>query len=111
MILFFIVYFLDPSRVLLSPADQTVGESYNVTLYCYVEGKPKPQVQWLKNGQAITQDNRITISQPNLESRSSSTLTITNVGRVDAGKYSCNATNSFGSAVSTQASLNVHCKL
>ncbi len=58
-----------------------------LVLKCPVEGDPKPDITWLKNGVAIAE---------NVE-----TLVFENANDVDDGEYVCRATNVFGTQTMT----------
>ena len=66
----------------------TVTET-TVTVYCPASGAPEPSTTWLKNGQAITEGERITIAR-------NGSLSISEVQASDSGEYSCIARNIFG---------------
>jgi len=77
------------------PVSQTVNAGATVTFTATTGGTPAPTFQWLKNGVSIS-------------GATSSTLTLTNVASTDAGTYAVVATNSTGSATSSNAVLTVN---
>ncbi|XP_073259129.1 hemicentin-1-like [Porites lutea] len=92
-----------PSEFSEDPQNQTVLEGLNVAFSCNASGNPTPKFSWTKNGSPInTTDNaRISLSAGNKQ------LNITNVNRVDSGKYRCVAENSVGAVNSSAAFLTV----
>lgn len=77
-----------------------------------MEGKPLGNVTWRKDGQVVSNDTRVNISNPREVGRANSTLTITNLTRGDEGRYTCTVNNSVGAATSGNSSgyLTVNCK-
>lgn len=69
----------------------SVFEDHPVTLECFANGDPKPQVLWYKNGQRIITDSRVYFD-------SFGYLVITQVRVSDAGEYLCRAENVAGLA-------------
>jgi Immunoglobulin domain len=77
------------------PQSQTVNAGVNVTFTTGVSGSPAPTFQWRKNS-------------VNIAGATSAALTLTSVTTADAGTYSVVATNSSGSATSSNAVLTVN---
>ena len=100
--------FTDPPKFLKQPSSDTKSEGQSVSLECQIEGKPKPTVNWLKDGAELnnTGDSRITTSN-NLDTW---TLNITALNRTDEGNYTCYASNSLENQTSATAQLTVNCK-
>ncbi|XP_063423731.1 cell adhesion molecule DSCAM-like [Mytilus trossulus] len=71
----------------------TVLSNHDLVLPCYVNGDPKPTIQWLKDGKDITSSDRILIG--------SSDLTVKKVDLTDAGIYTCHAFNMAGAIFNT----------
>ncbi|XGW29138.1 hypothetical protein V3C99_008720 [Haemonchus contortus] len=71
--------------------DVTVDHGEPVTLSCEVEGTPSPLIEWLHNGERVT-DPRLATSF----SGGKATLTISEAGADDVGEYVCRASNSAG---------------
>lgn len=67
----------------------SVFEDHPITLECFANGDPKPQVLWYKNGQRIITDSRVYFD-------SFGYLVITQVRVSDAGEYLCRAENVAG---------------
>ena len=82
-----------------TPTQLTAVLGYSVKFQCRIVGKPKPTLQWYKNGKEITSnDLRMTISKE--------VLTISYVKEDDAGNYSCFASNGFDN-ITINYNLNV----
>ena len=78
-----------------------------MTLFCNAPGNPAPKISWFINGFSLDpsiNNSRISFSGDQKH------LTITNVSRIDSGKYRCTANNSLGNATADVATLNVQCK-
>jgi hemicentin len=69
----------------------SVFEEHPITLECFAQGDPKPQVLWYKNGQRIVTDSRVYFD-------SYGYLTVVNVKVSDSGDYLCRAENTAGFA-------------
>ena len=65
----------------------------NVTIVCQPEAAPVADLVWKKNNRLISESNRI-------RQLGNGNLYITAVTQSDEGYYSCEATNSLGSAAS-----------
>ena len=76
-----------------NPAVVELGQS--LTLTCQADGFPKPSYSWKFNGGAIGD--------------SQNTLQLASAQVLNAGNYTCVATNTFGSAQETRL-VNVRCK-
>lgn len=63
-------------------AEVEVVEDSDLKLVCLVNGSPKPRIQWIRNGTAISTNEILTLSK---------------VTVLDEGIYLCNATNDHGS--------------
>ncbi|XP_066590095.1 neuroglian isoform X2 [Prorops nasuta] len=78
------------------PTDKATVDGKTVKMTCRVFGAPKPTVKWVRNGQKLTGGRYKTLDTGDLE--------IENVIFLDAGTYTCHASNKFGSV---QASGNL----
>lgn len=92
-------------RIKEHPSNTVSGRSEPATLRCVVEGRPKPYVQWFKDGLPLPQaedGHRVLLEDGLLFLR-------VNRGKKDSdeGIYWCVARNIAGEAVSQNASLNV----
>lgn len=72
------------------PRDEETVDGKDVKLLCRVNGVPKPEVKWIRNGIELT-GGRYTILQ-------NGDLLIRNVAFTDMGQYMCNARNKLGEA-------------
>ncbi|KAM3966923.1 netrin receptor DCC [Aphomia sociella] len=92
-------------RIKEHPSNTVSGRSEPATLRCVVEGRPKPTVQWFKDGLPLPQaedGHRVLLEDGLLFLR-------VNRGKKesDEGIYWCVARNIAGEAISHNASLNV----
>jgi hypothetical protein len=76
------------------PANMTANLGKPATFTVVASGTPAPTLQWLKNGVAI-------------QGATGATYSIAAVAKTDTGTYSCQATNSSGTATSQGAVLVV----
>ncbi|CAK6971319.1 hemicentin-1 [Scomber scombrus] len=72
------------------PSEIGVLLNESLQLVCRVQGTPTPTIQWLKDGEVITNTGSTGISPDG------STLSVTRAHTTDSGKYTCVATNSAG---------------
>ena len=84
----------------------TVGEGKTATFEVKVRGKPVPKVSFFKDGAPLDVDERVTVEDM-FDGRWR--FTIADVNSSDAGKYSCEATNSAGREAS-EATLRIQRK-
>lgn len=75
-----------------SPHNANAAQDENVQFECLAEGKPKPNLEWLLNGQPIDAQKR-----PSLRI-DGTTLYIESLKKSDMGVYQCNASNIHGYA-------------
>ena len=68
----------------------------NAIFETIVDGAPTPDVSWLKNGQKLTPNNRVTINSVDNEHR----LEIKEITKNDVAQYTCKAENVYGEAQS-----------
>lgn len=85
------VYFRLPARpyVYITPG-YTVKEGEEARIQCTISGKPRPTVQWYKDGKTLPfqSNDRLTITPKQ--------ISIKSVKLEDQGKYYCRATNKNG---------------
>jgi len=84
----------DAPKITKQPIGQTVTVGSTVSLVAAVSASPAPTYQWKRNGVAIS-------------GATSATLTLTDVSTAKIGSYTMTATNSFGSATTQAAALDV----
>jgi len=82
--------------------DITVFEGGAAKFRCQVKGKPKPKIEWLKNGEVVSADARVEQTYED----DLATLVIKKVQLDDQGEYICRASNEEGSETSS-AQMNV----
>ena len=90
-------YNADPSVVTFAPANQSVLEGGNLTLYCNATGNPIPNITW-------TKDSSSTVVHQG------ETYSIVNIQRQSAGDYKCTAWNKVGAQKTALATVTIHCK-
>ncbi|KAI4487248.1 hypothetical protein M0804_005397 [Polistes exclamans] len=78
------------------PNDQATVEGKTVRITCRVFGAPKPIVKWARNGQELTGGRYKIMDNGDLE--------IENIIFIDAGSYTCHASNKLGTV---EASANL----
>nr|XP_033805031.1 vascular endothelial growth factor receptor 1 isoform X2 [Geotrypetes seraphini] len=75
--------------------EQQVNISSSVSLECWAEGVPEPQISWYKNSQELQQESGILLEPGN------NRLIIERIKEDDDGLYMCRATNPRGSVESS----------
>ncbi|XP_060068235.1 hemicentin-1-like [Ylistrum balloti] len=86
----------------------TVQRGQSVTLECIVSGTPAvTSVTWRRTSGGITDNVIIDNSKYQGSNINSPSLIINNADSVDTGTYVCTATNSIGTATSSQTTLSV----
>jgi hypothetical protein len=83
-----------PPTITTQPVSQSVNSGANVSFTVAAAGTPTPTYQWFKGSNAIS-------------GATNATLTLNNVAGSDADTYYAVATNSAGSATSSNATLSV----
>ena len=73
--------------------NQTVTDGGNATVKCLADGKPTPNIKWTR-----LSDNSVV------------NMTLTNIGRQDAGNYRCTADNGMGSPATGDVWIDVQCE-
>ncbi|XP_021697884.1 peroxidasin isoform X1 [Aedes aegypti] len=84
-----------PPHFTLAPESITTKTGTRVTLECEADGNPLPHIWWKRDGQPLSETNRIYLSDDDIE------LTIEHVKESDAGSYTCVAENELGSVEAT----------
>ena len=100
-----IIYAVAPS-ITRPPSSQKAEASNNISFICVANAKPWAAIQWIKNGNLLSNTTTMkissttmgncTITDPPDQCVTSSTLTIFNTQPSDSGAYTCNATNEAG---------------
>ena len=95
-----------PHDTNVTPKYQTNKEGEEATFKCTALGVPTPDLSWYNHaGEKLEASSDIVIA----DSSGSSTLTIKRVSSRDAGKYTCKANNSAGTAEASGV-LVVYCE-
>ncbi len=89
-----------PPVIVAQPMSVTAPQKTNVTFNVTAAGSPPLSYQWRDNGVNLVNGGRIS-------GATTPTLTISNIGNRDAGQYSVLVTNTYGSALSSNATLTV----
>ncbi|OUC40207.1 immunoglobulin I-set domain protein, partial [Trichinella nativa] len=81
---------------IIAKLENTVAEAGDlvVKLKCTVDGSPRPNISWFKNGVEITTSKKYKIIHDNTNAE----LNISNISEDDEAVYSCIAENKFGYA-------------
>ncbi|XP_066015791.1 hemicentin-1-like isoform X2 [Pocillopora verrucosa] len=95
------ILYLDQPNI-TSPDTRPV-EGTDVSLSCFVDGKPTPTVSWTVNGSPLNTSRNSRVSLSNLNEL----LTIMSLDRTDSGEYQCVANNSLGNVSSNPSALRV----
>ena len=90
-------YNADPSVITFAPANQSVLEGGNVTLYCNATGNPTPNITWAN-------DSSSTVVHQGEK------YSIVNIQRQSAGDYKCTAWNKVGAQKTALSTVTIHCK-
>ncbi|XP_037952309.1 neogenin-like isoform X2 [Teleopsis dalmanni] len=88
-----------PPKFIQNPKDKSASEKEELELECAIRGKPKPVIQWLKNGEVITPSDYMQLIAGH-------NLRILGLLQSDAGMFQCIGTNPAGS-VQAAARLRV----
>ena len=89
----------EPVSLVKAPKDARVEEGARVAFDCAAKGRPPPQQSWLFNGQTVTADPQITITEHQ--------LIINSVSRKHAGIFQCFVSNSLSKVEGGAATLDV----
>ncbi|XP_066933586.1 peroxidasin-like [Clytia hemisphaerica] len=89
-----------PPKIVSQPSDTTVQSGNTIAFRCRATGDPKPIISWKRNDVQITDGRRFRIN-PN-----DGSIEIKDIGKIDEGRWECNARNSLGDEKAT-FSLNV----
>lgn len=99
--------FLVPPSIMSEPrsGNVTVRKGTTVSLECKANGNPTPTVSWTR----ISHKRHRSIPDKDLTNHGM-ILTLDNVGRRDAGKYQCTATNGVGKDAVKYIHVSVLCE-
>ena len=90
-----------------------LNENASYTLTCRLEGKPFPNVTWLKNGQPFNVHSgspKKIVGPVGGVTNVTFSLKFEKINRADEGNYSCKANNSINEAISSLAVIVVQCE-
>ena len=88
---------------LLGGPDNLVVKATETVSFCHqVQGTPMPSIQWEHNNKQLLQSARVKMTNDGMNV----SLTLSDIGRLDEGVYTCTALNSLGS-MSAQTKLVV----
>ena len=73
-----------PKKFSVKPSNKTVLQNEDAILECIVTGFPKPQVEWQKDGTAIT-----LTTNGHYSTYGASSLKVSSAQAADSGKYEC----------------------
>ena len=91
--------FLDKPQITFLTANRTVNDGSDVSFFCQADAVPSPTAyNWFKNG----------VRDP---VNSGQQLTVKNVTKNSAGRYSCSSTNIVGTGEEKSTFLAVNCEL
>ena len=98
--------FLDKPQITFLTPNQTVNDGTDVSFFCRADAVPTPTTyNWFKNGVTIP-------SGPSGDFvNSGQELTVRNVKKDSAGRYSCSGTNIVGTGEEKSTFLAVNCEL
>jgi len=73
--------------------------NHEIVLHCHVEAFPSPTIQWIKDGQSITNNQNFYISIFSTSDEfTSTTLKVKRIEKKNYGSYLCKASNKLGSS-------------
>ena len=103
----------EPALVVVYPDDVEVLAGDSLLLTCVGYGIPLPLLSWQKNGETLTNNSKIFISESTV-SRANTTLVrssllLCNASIEDSGGYSCTANNYIMDSKSENFSVSVQC--
>ena len=97
------VFIEEPPNIITPPMDQTVLSNNIAYFLCKVHGQPKPQIEWRKNGNVLS-NHRYRVTE--LVDGSILRINSVKAGR-DNDTYECLAENGVGEPVRAQAKLRI----
>ena len=98
--------FLDKPQISFLTSNRTVNDGTDVSFSCRADAVPSPTTyNWFKNGETIPSGSSGGFVNSGQE------LTVTNVEKGSAGRYSCSSTNVVGTGEERSTFLSVNCEL
>ena len=89
----FTTYITAPPLLVSSPQSSVFNQSDTLQLTCVFSGKPVPHVMWFYESDVLYNTTNITISSNSNETTVVSTLTITDIQKIEEGNYTCKGIN------------------
>jgi titin len=86
-----------PPKFVTPVMGKIIDQNVDVVLEGILDGQPTPQVTWSKNGEDLRESSGLKITFE----RNRACVTIKNANIEDAGRYTCEAVNEAGKAIST----------
>ncbi|XP_033251435.1 protein sax-3-like isoform X3 [Drosophila miranda] len=94
-------------RIIEHPTDLVVKKNEPATLNCKVEGKPEPTIEWFKDGEPVSTNEKKSHRVQFKDGALFFYRTMQSKKEQDGGEYWCVAKNRVGQAVSRHASLQI----
>ncbi|KAH8327288.1 hypothetical protein KR074_009350 [Drosophila pseudoananassae] len=94
-------------RIIEHPTDLVVKKNEPATLNCKVEGKPEPTIEWFKDGEPVSTNEKKSHRVQFKDGALFFYRTMQGKKEQDGGEYWCVAKNRVGQAVSRHASLQI----
>lgn len=95
-----VTLFSEQPQITVKPQSQTLKEDDKATLNCKATSKPPSKISWLKDGDPIKQDGRVSVL-------ANGSIVINKLVPRDSGKYRCSADHDGGWSDSAEANLTV----
>ena len=92
--------FSEQPQITVKPQSQVLKEGDSAILNCKATSKPPSKITWLKGGDPIKQDWRVSL-------KANGSVVITNLVPKDTGVYKCSADHDGGWSDSAEANLTV----
>lgn len=95
-----VTLFSEQPQITVKPQSQTLKEDDKAILNCKATSKPPSKISWLKGGDPIKQDGRVSVL-------ANGSIVINKLVPQDSGKYRCSADHDGGWSDSAEANLTV----
>ena len=92
--------FSEQPQITVKPQSQVLKEGDSATLNCKAISTPPSKISWLKGGDPIMQDGRVSVL-------ANGSIVITKLVPKDTGLYKCSADHDGGWSDSAEANLTV----